>query len=347
MSSFKDFDLAELKIMESRVLCQLNFNLTPQITPSGFVQELLHIWEQVNSVNSVDAVDSAEDTNHSCVVDKNLVAAMSKVANGLIAEFWSEPSSLLYASSTIAVSAVILAFSILHLDCSDWLASVPNCCLPVPSLPVPTDSSPPSGDTAAIAANTPNTANVRQLLDVDACLVSFARVPSLCPPPQGRPATTTPVPCCRAISPTSKAITLSPEMHERSVLPSLPSTSSLPSISSISPLPSISSQSAQSACPSRPSRCHPTDPSDPVRPPTTVSATDKATRLPTTVSATDKATRRPDGPTRFQEERMRGIKKRSLCADLASFSSSGAFTVTHTGDDDDDGPAAVRRRIAV
>lgn len=291
LSSFRDFDLNELKVMESRVLSQLAFNLTPQITPSGFVHELLHIWEPITT---------EDGTNHSCVVDK---AHVEKVANGLIAEFWSEPSSMRYAPSTVAISATILAFSILHLDCSHWLASVPNCCLPVP-MPANSSSSPLPADKVA--------ANVRQLLDVDACLVSFARVPSLYETPKkARSAATTTIPFRHPISPTSKATVLSPEVHERSVL------------------------SSQSSCPSRHSRCDPTYLPAPPLP-------------PTTGSATDAIAHRPDGHTPFEVGRMRRVKKRSLHADLALPPASYALAAPCAGDDDDDDRrASVRRRIAL
>ena len=161
LSSFKGFDVADLKEMESHVLNQLAFNLIPQITPCGFVRELLSIWEPVQAAAGEHGARGLSVLD----VDKLKVA---KVSDDLIAEFWLETSSMQYAPSTIAISALILAFSILHLDCSDWLASVPNYCL---SMPVAISSS--------SAGTLQQDANVRQLLDVDSCLVSFARIPSL------------------------------------------------------------------------------------------------------------------------------------------------------------------------
>lgn len=182
LSSFRDFDLTELKEMESRVLHQLAFNLAPQITPSGFVHELLYIWEPL------------EVTNCNNKARGTVKANLAKIADGLIAEFWLEQSSMLYAPSTIAISAIILAFSMLHFDCSEWLASVPNFCLPVPA--------------HSLSASD---LNVSRLLDVDSCLVSFARVPSLLvesPTKTGHEAAT--IPLRNPISPTSKVALLSP-----------------------------------------------------------------------------------------------------------------------------------------
>ena len=38
---------------------------------------------------------------------------------------------MLFAPSTIAIAALILSFSILRQDCTDWLSSIPNFCLPL------------------------------------------------------------------------------------------------------------------------------------------------------------------------------------------------------------------------
>jgi hypothetical protein len=186
LSSFKDFNLTELKEMELLILHQLAFNLTPQITPAGFVHELLSIWDPTEGSNCKNDASATIKTN------------LAKIADGLIAEFWLEQSSMLYAPSTIAISAIILAFSILHCDCSDWLASVPNFCLPLPA-------------TNLSSSTPPQDANVRRLLDVDACLVSFSRVPSLlceCTDKAGHDATTSAL--RNPISPTSKVALLSP-----------------------------------------------------------------------------------------------------------------------------------------
>lgn len=72
--------------------------------------------------------------------------------------FCAEPSSLLFAPSTIAIAALILSFSILRMDCTDWLRCIPNFCLLV------TDNPLYNQDT-----------NMR-LFDIDGCLQSFKGV---------------------------------------------------------------------------------------------------------------------------------------------------------------------------
>ena len=42
-----------------------------------------------------------------------------------------ESSSMLFAPSTIAIAALILSFSILLMDCTLWLNTIPNFCLPL------------------------------------------------------------------------------------------------------------------------------------------------------------------------------------------------------------------------
>jgi hypothetical protein len=47
----------------------------------------------------------------------------------------TDPSVVLFAPSTIAIAALMLSFSILQLDCSQFLRCVPNFCLPVKDNP--------------------------------------------------------------------------------------------------------------------------------------------------------------------------------------------------------------------
>lgn len=74
----------------------------------------------------------------------------------------TESSSTLFAPSTIAISALILSFSILKVDCSDWLGSMPNFCL----LPVHDASCIKSPDS--------------RFFDIDECLGSFRNVLKSC-----------------------------------------------------------------------------------------------------------------------------------------------------------------------
>ena len=72
--------------------------------------------------------------------------------------FCAEPTSTLFAPSIIAISSLILSFSILKVDCSDWLSNMPNFCL--------------------LHSEIPNSAeNVdSRYFDIDSCLQNFRNV---------------------------------------------------------------------------------------------------------------------------------------------------------------------------
>ena len=175
LHSFRDFDTTRLKAFEVSVLSDLCFSLNPQITPSAFIHEFLDIWHPVQPI-------------------ADLKTDLAREADRFMAEFWEETDSIKYASSTMAIAALILAFSILHMDCAEWLALIPNCCLPL-------------SDNYLIASSSQQLM-VRRLFDVDACLVSFSQIPSLrATSPAARAAETTQL---NPFSPRSTAQLLSP-----------------------------------------------------------------------------------------------------------------------------------------
>lgn len=69
--------------------------------------------------------------------------------------------SLQYAPSTIAIASLLLSFSKLHIDCSEWLCSLPDICLPPKDRSLPH----PVIDTALLS-----------FLDADRCLLFFQQV---------------------------------------------------------------------------------------------------------------------------------------------------------------------------
>ena len=146
LHSFRDFDTTKLKEFEVSVLSDLCFSLNPQITPSAFIHEFLDVWHPVQAI-----ADMKTD--------------LTRKADLFMAEFWEEVESINYASSTMAIAALILSFSILHMDCAEWLALIPNCCLPL-------------SDNYLIATSSQQLM-IRRLFDVDACLVAFSKIPSL------------------------------------------------------------------------------------------------------------------------------------------------------------------------
>ena len=105
---------------------------------------------------------------------------------------------MLFAPSTIAIAALILSFSILRTDCTSWLSSIPNFCLPLSDNPLSqsNSNSPCMGvgvgvthhsyycDRNGFATNSSPTSSPftsRQnrnfrLFDIDKCLMSFKPV---------------------------------------------------------------------------------------------------------------------------------------------------------------------------
>lgn len=131
--------------VEQRILHMIEFNIVPQATPASFVVKLLQL------------------TGTFLEHEKQEV-----IANNLIASFLEEPESLLFAPSTIAISALLFSFFHFQKDCTTWLSNLPDIILPSPN-----NSS---------FTNIPK-AERDLLMDVDGCLQCFqkamvSRVPS-------------------------------------------------------------------------------------------------------------------------------------------------------------------------
>ena len=60
----------------------------------------------------------------------------------------------------------------LHLDCSEWLAAVPNCCLPLSNHGTEDNNKNNQNTTFLSSIGT----KYHQMFDIDACLLSFERV---------------------------------------------------------------------------------------------------------------------------------------------------------------------------
>ena len=72
---------------------------------------------------------------------------------------------MLFAPSTIAIAALILSFSVLRQDCTDWLSSIPNFCLPLSENPL-SHNLEDNGDM------TPKSHRVFHLFDIDRYLAT-------------------------------------------------------------------------------------------------------------------------------------------------------------------------------
>lgn len=117
---------------ERYILQKLNYNVLPCISPSVFIKYFLLIWNDIS--------------DHQTICD---------VANDLVTDFIEVPESIQFAPSTIALTALLISFSRLNIDCRPWLEHIPNVCLPSASHPI---------------FNTPE---LFCFLNVDACLNQF------------------------------------------------------------------------------------------------------------------------------------------------------------------------------
>ena len=168
LTGFKELDTYDgLHAFEKQMLATL-FNaaggtcMQPQMAPACFVCELLHLIE-------------GTPTYH---------PSLPAVAESLIVDFWEHGESMLLAPSTIAVAAIIMAFSVLQLDCSDWLALVPDFCLyplgdTTASAASPPPSSPSSSSSSSSTLPLPRPAvppAIAHAFDVDCCLQCFSHV---------------------------------------------------------------------------------------------------------------------------------------------------------------------------
>jgi hypothetical protein len=119
-----------LEKYEFLILSTISFDLNTRAIPSNFVRCLLVTIDNLK-----------------------LKSLLCKTAESLICEFWTGkpvnqaksvlydfdnfflvPESVLYAPSTIAITAVATAFSILEISCESWMQSVPevylSCAVP-------------------------------------------------------------------------------------------------------------------------------------------------------------------------------------------------------------------------
>lgn len=108
MDNFPHFPTEDLVEFERMFLRKIGYQITPLSTHSSFVRLLLGLCPE-------------HAGQHLTLVEQ---------ADRYIGAFVEEPNSVIFAPSTVAISALWLSFSALHLDCREWLARIPNICMP-------------------------------------------------------------------------------------------------------------------------------------------------------------------------------------------------------------------------
>jgi len=109
MSKFPEFHNTALVAFECVFLKLLDYRLCPNITSSAFSRYLLSLWQ-----------------------DRSLpYAKIQSYVDLFISEFWEDPTSVRFAPSTIAISALMLSFAVQFIDCREWLDEfLPDVCIP-------------------------------------------------------------------------------------------------------------------------------------------------------------------------------------------------------------------------
>ena len=107
VESFPYFKVHDLVNCERLILEKINYDIDPLQSPASFMKIMLDIWP-------------------GCVHRHNEIF---REACDLVDAFWMTFESVQYSPMTIAVSALLLTFSKLKIDSSDWLRFLPSRCL--------------------------------------------------------------------------------------------------------------------------------------------------------------------------------------------------------------------------
>eukprot|EP01040_Poterioochromonas_malhamensis_P000536 gene536-571_t len=114
---FSAFNLDDILFFERQIVMKTGSRMSTLATPAYFVDYVVSLLcsEEVGGQ-----------------VNKEQILQM---VNTIIGEFWEDGASLLFAPSTIAISAVIMSLSLLRMDCSKLVDSLPEFLLPNRAFP--------------------------------------------------------------------------------------------------------------------------------------------------------------------------------------------------------------------
>lgn len=116
-SWFTAFNTEDILFFERQIVMKTGSRMSTLATPAYFVDYVVSLLcsEEVGGQ-----------------VNKEQILQM---VNTIIGEFWEDGASLLFAPSTIAISAVIMSLSLLRMDCSKLVDSLPEFLLPNRAFP--------------------------------------------------------------------------------------------------------------------------------------------------------------------------------------------------------------------
>lgn len=107
IAHFPHFSTEDLVAFERMMLIKIECKISALSTPTAFIAKLLELWP-----------------------DGGAHHVLAAKADLFIAEFYEASESMFYAPSSLAISALLLSFSVLRMDCSHWLACIPDACFP-------------------------------------------------------------------------------------------------------------------------------------------------------------------------------------------------------------------------
>lgn len=115
VANFPDFHSADLIAFERNFLNKIGCQVHMLLAPSSFVRHLLGLFPEIEEL-------------HSEVIH---------AVNEYIGVFQEHPAYLLFAPSTVAISSLLIAFSIFNINSELWLKSrIPEACLPSANNPL-------------------------------------------------------------------------------------------------------------------------------------------------------------------------------------------------------------------
>lgn len=136
MANFPGFCSKDLVTFEVMLLSKIGCQMNMLLAPSCFVRHLLGLFPEIEEL-------------HSAVIE---------TAHQYISVFQEQPAYLLFAPSTVAISALLISFSIYQVRSEVWLKTrIPDLCLPAKNNPLNTDDT---------------------MLDIVKCLAYFETVPA-------------------------------------------------------------------------------------------------------------------------------------------------------------------------
>jgi len=102
------FSTEDILFNEKEILSSICPKISPLATPSYFLYYAITLCSDL-------------------IRDEEQLITMATI---VIGEFWETPASLLYAPSTIAISAIIVCLSMLEINCDSFLQKVPEFFFP-------------------------------------------------------------------------------------------------------------------------------------------------------------------------------------------------------------------------